>query len=60
MASKLVPFESVEQFRKMHEAGLARFVRGSLDLPADGTWRSDSCIQRGIHDRELMYYVEED
>lgn len=60
MASKLVPFESVEQFRQMHEAGLARFVWGRLDFPADGSWRRDSCIQRGIDDGELMYYVEED
>lgn len=68
MASRLVQIKSVEQFRQMHEAGLARYVlhndegRVRLEEPATLSWAgaSDAVIVACIGDKRFWYYVEED
>lgn len=67
MASRLVQIKSVEQFRKMHEAGVARYVykmngQIGVDEPTSPAWTrsSERVIDGAIRDKLLWYYVEED
>ena len=68
MSSRLVQIKSVEEFRQMHEAGLARYVvykkNGQIvvDEPTSPEWvRSpESVIEVAIRDKLFWYYVEED
>ena len=68
MSSRLVQIKSVEQFRQMHEAGVARYVlhkengQIGVDEPTSPGWtRSpERVIDGAIRDKLFWYYVEED
>ena len=68
MASRLVQIKSVEQFRQMHEAGVARYVlhkengQIGVDEPTSPAWirGPESVIEGAIRAELFWYYVEED
>lgn len=60
--------KSVEEFRKLNEAGLVRYVKyrdggeAILDEPAYPEWQpiTSRGIQKMIDNKRFWYYVEED